>query len=281
MSIEPENITVTEDVQENYIVYDRVLNENLIPQFDKNILVTNDHLSNRLFINIYYKFDDRDISNKNVYIKWVNADDKSGISECVDKKLIDDRLCFAWNVPIEATYKEGFIKFSVQIVSSDYEWNSLSTQVEVKRGLVTESFNNLQEEQAKPEWDEYIEDIYKTSCMPIPASEYEILPTKSDDVLYLVKDEREVHLYIDDLPVNNGDNDLLPYEETTSDDYIYVINTYGRERVVEIVWYKGNSRKPIIPATIDSLPVGVIHATAFNNPNIVGVQIPDSVIYIA
>lgn len=286
MSIEPENIIVTEDVQENYIIYDRVLNENLIPEFDENILVTNDHLSNRLFINVYYKFDDRDLSNKNIYIKWINADNKSGISECVDKKLVNDRLSFAWNVPIEATYKAGTLNFSIQITSPDYVWNSLSTSVEVRQGLITESFNNLEEEEAKPEWDEYIEDEYKTVCKVMTAEEYQTLPDKSEDILYIVQDEDDACVYLGDLPVNNGDNDLMPYEETTADDYIYItvnssISGNPSAMHVEIIYYKGTSRKPIVPRTIGGYPVTVIHATAFNNPKLIGVELPDTLLYIA
>jgi len=273
MSIKPEYITVPEDVQENYIIYDRELSENLIPEFDKNILVTNDHLSNRLFINIYYTFDDRDISNKHIYVKWVNVDNKSGISECVDKQLINDRLKFAWNVPIEATYKEGFITFSVYITDTNYEWNSLPTTVEVKQGLVTESFNNLLEEQAKPEWDEYIEGIYKTVCKTMLVQDYETLPTKSDNILYLVKGEKGVCLYIGELPVNNG---ILPYQETTEYDYIYkVVNNES-----SIILYKGTAYKPIIPNTLGGSPVTTIYATAFNESYVTGVQIPSTVTLI-
>ena len=65
MSIEPQEITVYEDIQENYIVYDREVTENPNPPFNNNILVTNDNKSNRLWFNMYYTFDGRILDDEN------------------------------------------------------------------------------------------------------------------------------------------------------------------------------------------------------------------------
>lgn len=160
MSIRPDRIDVFQDVQENYIIYDREITENPNPQFNTNLLVTNDNKSNRLYFNMWYTFDDRDLESKEVSVVWVNANNEKGISLCVDKELKDtDRLTFAWDVPQQATYKEGNIKFAVRIIANDYVWNSLIGTVEVKKGLVTEEYNSLDDANLLPGWLDYMETI--------------------------------------------------------------------------------------------------------------------------
>ena len=199
------NIVVVPDVQENYIVQDREINENPDPKFDSNILVTNDHLSNRLFFNMYYTFDDRELEDKEIKIVWTNANNEKGMSLCVDKELTGDRLSFAWNVPIEATYKEGTVKFAVRITSGEYVWNSLIGTVEVKQGIVTEEFNDLEEAQSTPGWVDYIEGKYKVALQTMTEDEYEALPVKSNDVIYVVTmNDLSINMYQGSKQISGG-----------------------------------------------------------------------------
>ena len=206
MSISPQSIIVTPDTQENYIVYDRVISENPDPQFNNNILVTADNCSNRLYFNMWYTFDNRDLLTKTIEIVWLSPDGTKGLSSVTEQKVVDnDRLTFAWDVPNSATLREGLIQFAVRITADNYVWNSLIGTVEVKQGLVTTAFNDLPEAQAEPGWLEYIEGKYKLSIQSLTAQEYEDLTTKSNDVLYLVTNPDEsIDMYLGDVQINTG-----------------------------------------------------------------------------
>lgn len=143
MSIEPQTIIVNEDIQEDYIVYDRLITPNPELPFNENILVTNDNKSNRLYFNMWYTFDDRELENKDISIVWINALGERGITPCGDKQLTGDRLSFSWDVPAEATVAAGDITFAIHIITERYRWNTLPTTVEVKQGLITQEYEEL------------------------------------------------------------------------------------------------------------------------------------------
>jgi hypothetical protein len=187
MSIEPEVINVVQDTQENYIIYDREVSPNPDPPFNTNILVTYDNLSNRLYFNMFYTFDDRELDNKEITVLWVNANNEKGMSLCVDKTLEGDRLTFAWNVPEEATYKAGIIQFAVRITTDNYVWNSLPATVEVKQGLLSEEYNSLEEAQLDPGWVDYIEHKYKVGITKLTQQEFDSLTNKDSNCMYLVQ----------------------------------------------------------------------------------------------
>lgn len=144
------DITVTEDMQVHYLIYDRVMTENTESEIVKNVLVTSDNLSNRLYFNMWYTFDDRELENKDISIIWINAKGERGLSVCTDKLLIraEHRLTFAWNVPLEATYVAGTLQFAIRIIQTDehnseYIWNSLPAEVTVMEGLITEDWEDI------------------------------------------------------------------------------------------------------------------------------------------
>jgi hypothetical protein len=205
MSITPQSITVTADTQENYVIYDRTITKNPDPPFNDNILVTADNLSNRLYFNMWYTFDDRELEDKEIKIVWTNANNEKGMSLCVDKALSDNKLTFAWNVPIEATYKEGTIKFAVRITTDNYVWNSLIGTVEVRQGLVTEEFNDLEEAQSTPGWVDYIEGKYKMSLQSISEDDFDELDPKDNNTIYVVAmNDLSISLYQGSKPISTG-----------------------------------------------------------------------------
>lgn len=205
MSIEPITPLVQEDIQEHYTIYERELNENTELGLPQHILVTNDNLSNRIYFNMYYTFDDRELENKEISIVWINANNERGMSLAVDKTLDGDRLYFAWDVPHQATYKEGTVYFAVRIVAENYVWNSLAGTVEVHKGLVTEEFNNLEEAQLAPGWVDYIEGKYKIAMVKITLEDYNALSTKDENTLYLVTmEDGSIFQYLGDTLVSGG-----------------------------------------------------------------------------
>lgn len=221
MSIEAQNIEVNQDVQEHYIIYDREITPNPDPQFNNNILVTWDNRSNRLYFNMYYTFDDRTLKDKEICVVWINANGDKGMSLCEDVTLENDRLYFSWNVPIEATYCAGIINFAVHITTDNYIWNSLAGSVEVKKGLITEEFNNLEEAKLKPGWVDYIEGKYKLYLVKLTQTEYAELEEKKDTALYLVlQDDGSIKQYLGETLISGGNGES--HEEVNVS-----VDTYG------------------------------------------------------
>lgn len=194
MSKKPENpIVVYEDIQEDYIIDDREIKPNDNPKFNNNILVTDDNLSNRLYFNMFWTFDDRSVTDKNLYVLWVNANNEKGISECTDKQVDDvgERLSFAWNVPQEATYKAGNIRFAVRLTANNYVWNSLPTTVEVKQGLQINDYPEA-----------VVPSANKLSIISINKSEYDALEVKNNSIVYVVNNNGNFSMYLGVNPIS-------------------------------------------------------------------------------
>lgn len=192
MSLRPEEIVVTEDRQEDYKVYDRVIQPNeTLPQ---NILVTDDNLSNRLYFNMWHTFDDRDLYGKRISIIWINANNEKGVNDCGDIEVIagQHRLTFSWDVPVEATYKAGTIRFAIRInFSDDYVWNSLPATVEVKQGLQVNDYPEA-----------VVPTASKLGLMSITKTEYDALEVKNPQIVYVVNNNGSYSMYIGSSPIN-------------------------------------------------------------------------------
>lgn len=192
MSLRPTQIPVVEDRQEDYVVYDRVITANeTLPQ---NILVTDDDLSNRLYFNMWYQFDDRDLANKQISIIWLNANNEKGVNDCEDIQVIsaESRLTFSWNVPKEATYKAGIIRFAIRInFEEDYVWNSLPATVEVKQGLQVNDYPEA-----------IVPTASKLGLMSITKTEYDALEVKNPQIVYVVNNNGSYSMYIGSSPIN-------------------------------------------------------------------------------
>lgn len=194
MSISPETIIVIPDTQENYIIYDREITENPDPQFNQNILVTKDNLSNRLYFNMWYTFDDRTLIDKEICIVWENAAQEKGLDICEDKHIDGDRLIFAWDVPVDVTHVAGVVRFSVRITTKDYIWNSLVGHIEVRQGL---PYDEVTPAVAPAGWVNYIQDKYSTRLKAMSKADYTALTTKDSNTMYAVTNpDTSVELYL-------------------------------------------------------------------------------------
>lgn len=199
MSISPETIIVIPDTQENYIIYDREITENPDPKFNHNILVTKDNLSNRLYFNMWYTFDDIELIDKEICIIWQNANNEKGITLCTDKELVEDRLIFAWDVPVEVTHVAGIVNFSVRITTKNYIWNSLIGHVEVRQGI---QYDESHPAVAPTGWVNYIQEKYSTKLKSLSAADYASLTTKDNNTMYIViNPDTSVELYLGDTPI--------------------------------------------------------------------------------
>ena len=199
MSISPETIIVIPDTQENYIIYDREITENPDPKFNHNILVTKDNLSNRLYFNMWYTFDDIELIDKEICIIWQNANNEKGITLCTDKELVEDRLIFAWDVPVEVTHVAGTVNFSVRITTKNYIWNSLIGHVEVRQGI---QYDESHPAVAPTGWVNYIQEKYSTKLKSLSAADYSSLTTKDNNTMYIViNPDTSVALYLGETPI--------------------------------------------------------------------------------
>ena len=94
-SIVPETIVVQEDIQEDYIIYDRVISPNENKVY-KNIVVTSDNKSNRIYFSMWKTFDNIDLIDKNISVVWINADELKGETMCEDKHIFGNRSDRSW-----------------------------------------------------------------------------------------------------------------------------------------------------------------------------------------
>ena len=236
-SIQPEQIVVQEDVDENYIVYDREITPNEQAVYN-NIVVTTDNKSNRVWFSMWKTFDDIELVDKEINIIWVNALGYKGESLCVGKQVSGNRLYFAWNIPGTATVKAGPITYAIRIVDTDYAWHTLPAVIECVQGLKDDGWDDLPDAQITPGWVDYIEGKYKMYFVKLTKVEYERMPEHDDDCVYVVEDELtgDIGMYCGDLPISGGgssdasaihisraDYDDLVENEQVDDDKLYMV----------------------------------------------------------
>lgn len=211
-SIKPSSIVVQEDIEEDYIIYDRIIspNENAVY---KNIVVTSDNLSNRLWFSMWKTFDDRDLTDKDIYIVWINSDDKKGesVSAPEDRRVIGDRLYFSWDIPGSATYIAGPITFAIRIVAhgdpqgEQYAWHTLPYTIECVQGLLDGTWDELEPAMDEPGWVDYIEGKYAIYIITMTQNEYTALEHKDGDALYIVTmNDHSINMYLGDTLINTG-----------------------------------------------------------------------------
>ena len=154
-----DSIEVKEDIQEDYIIYEREITPNKNAKY-KNIVVTTDNNSNRIWFYMYHTFDDIDMCTKEVKIIWINAEEQQDMCEACDISCNDTALRFAWNIPLSATIKAGTVTFAIRItdITTGYVWNTLPYTIEVVEGLYTEDWDSFKQE--NPSWVQYIEQKY-------------------------------------------------------------------------------------------------------------------------
>lgn len=201
-SISPETIVVQEDIQEDYVVYDRVISPNEQAVY-KNIVVTTDNKSNRIWFSMWYTFDDRDLIDKQISVVWINADGKKGETLCGDIQLIGDRLYFSWDVPGACTNHAGMIRYAIRITAEDYAWNTIPAEIECVQGLMDSEWDTMPVAVDGVDWAEWLESQYKALVTILTEDEYNAIPVK-DELLYIVKmnDNLTVNLYLDTTFIN-------------------------------------------------------------------------------
>lgn len=196
ISPDPESLVVQEDIQEDYIVYDRVISPNEEAEY-KNIVVTTDNKSNRIFFSMWHTFDNRDLMSKSISVVWINADGNKGETACGDIQLIGDRLYFSWDVPGACTNHAGTIRYAIRIVDDDYAWNTIPAEIECVQGLMDSEWDEMPDAIDGVDWAEWLESQYRALISILTEDQYNALEEK-EEMLYVVKmnDGIKVNLYL-------------------------------------------------------------------------------------
>jgi hypothetical protein len=272
MAIEPQTIIVVPDTQEDYIVVDRTITENQEPKFNTNILVTEDNKSNRLYFNMYYTFDDRELADKEICILWENANHEKGISLCTEKTLTDDRLTFAWDVPVDVTYIAGTISFAIRITANNYIWNSLIGHAEVRQGI---HYDEDEPALAPTGWVNYIQDKYSTTLKSLSKADYTSLTPKDNNTMYVViNPDTSVELYLGETKIG--------LKESYYDDFKAVIEGTATTLIIPegITKIKQSLFAEVSTLTSVTLPhtLTTIGSWAFEETGLTSITIPNSII---
>ncbi|MCD7999043.1 MAG: hypothetical protein LUH21_17650 [Clostridiales bacterium] len=115
-----------------------------IPTEIKSIgIVAGDHLAETFYFHISRYFDNNDLSEHRIIIRYINAGNEYGESDTVDLKIEENDLIFGWEIDNKATRHAGDIYFTVQFETVNngikYQWQSLPATLTVKAGLDIES----------------------------------------------------------------------------------------------------------------------------------------------
>lgn len=229
-SIKPEVIDVEEDVEEDYLVYDRVIypNPNAIKEY-RNIVVTTDDRSNRIWFNMWKTFDDRelDVQDKTITIIWINADGLKGESVCGDKTIVGDRLTFSWNIPNNCTNTAGTIQFAIRIVGPNYAWHTLPTTIQCVQGLMDGNWEDIPDAQAGIDWADYIEDKWAEKLVILNKTDYDAI-TEKKEIVYVVKQpDTSVKMYLGETEISTSSGGSSNF------DIRYDSNTYYLQKTTD------------------------------------------------
>lgn len=228
-SIKPETIVVEEDIEEDYIVYDRIIFPNDNKQY-KNIVVTTDDRSNRIWFSMWKTFDDRelDTQDKVISIIWINADGLKGESVCGDKEIIPgtDRLYFSWNIPNNCTTTAGTIQYAIRIVGPNYAWHTLPATIQCVQGLMDGNWQDIPDAQAGIDWADYIEDKWAEKLVILTQPEYDAIEEKKDIVYVVIYPDQTIKMYLGTKPITSSG-------DTTNFDIRYNSDTKYLQKTVD------------------------------------------------
>lgn len=141
-------------------VIDNDLRTIFVPESISNIGVESDDDVNRLYFQMPKQYGEFDLSEFNIRINYMNADNKGDIYAVTDKEVFGDNITFSWLVGRTAFAKKGNVRFIVCLKKTDdegsvqKEFNTTVATLAVLEGLETS-------EQIVQENPDIIEEILK------------------------------------------------------------------------------------------------------------------------
>lgn len=131
----------------------KVTNRTISLNHNTNLAVERDSMSQILSFQIPRYFDNVDLSNKAVYIKFTNANEESDRSAGINKKVDDETITVGWLLDSKVTAKKGEVKFAVEFLGYDennnfYCWSTTPAVLNIAEGLNVD--DNI--EPLEPSW---------------------------------------------------------------------------------------------------------------------------------
>lgn len=217
-SVDPEVIEVDEDIEEHFVVYDRIISPYKQATYN-NIVVTTDDRSNRIWFSMWKTFDNRELIEKTIKVIWINAEGKKGESICESKTISGDRLYFAWNIPSSVTVKAGTIQFALRITDTDYAWHTLPAEIQCVQGLMDGDWEDIPEAVASVTWADYIEDQWNQILVICTEPEYNAIVDKGRIVYVVEQRDGSVKMYLGTTEIStsggSGREFQIRYDSTT------------------------------------------------------------------
>ena len=124
-------------------VIDNDLRTIFVPESVSNIGVESDDDVNRLYFQMPKQYGEFDLSEFNIRINYMNADNKGDIYAVTDKEVSGDNITFSWLVGRTAFAKKGNVRFIVCLKKTDdegsvqKEFNTTVATLAVLEGLET------------------------------------------------------------------------------------------------------------------------------------------------
>lgn len=102
------------------VLHFHILNKNInTPIGMKDILIQGDKKSRKIFFEINRYLDGVDLSNKDIFIHFVNAKNQSGTDSITEKYVTDATITFEWWVPGQLSVLNGTVAIQVEISEFD------------------------------------------------------------------------------------------------------------------------------------------------------------------
>lgn len=115
-----------------------------IPDEIKSIgIVAGDHLAETFYFHISRYFDEKDLSENQAIIRYINAGNEYGESDAVDITINENDITIGWKIDNKVTRYAGDVSFTIQWETIEngvrkYQWQTLPTSINVKSGLTIE-----------------------------------------------------------------------------------------------------------------------------------------------
>lgn len=136
-------------VQDNATLTFTIINKNIqVPINMSDILVQGDKQSRKIHFVMGRYFDGNDLSDKDILIKYINAQNESGYDGVDDVLIKDDLIEFNWWVPSEVTVLDGKVTLQLELLNTNesgdivYRFQTVPIKIEIEKTIIVDSSAN-------------------------------------------------------------------------------------------------------------------------------------------
>jgi hypothetical protein len=132
----------------------------------EGLAVTGDNGSECITFTMSKVINGIDISKKNIYVCYRNANGDSYVCDCINAKTTGDEITFQWYITKEATNYAGKVFFHLEISDGTYMWRSFESSFSVFECKVADVAESVEYE---PNWLDTINETIATAKTEITA----------------------------------------------------------------------------------------------------------------